>query len=74
MIEVMKTHDGWMGKEELGGQKINADLPARRKTPHLTFRALGEGRGGVEPFYVTTDGRIYYYGDQDRGEFIKGVI
>tara|TARA_B100001287_G_scaffold276253_1_gene286414 strand:- start:5575 stop:7020 length:1446 start_codon:yes stop_codon:yes gene_type:complete len=73
-IEVMKTHDGWMGKEELVA-KINADLPARRKTTSFNVsRALGAGRGGVEPFYVTTDGRIYYYGDQDRGEFIKGVI
>ena len=73
-IEVMKTHEGWMGKEELVA-KINADLPARRKTTSFNVsRALGAGRGGVEPFYVTTDGRIYYYGDQDRGEFIKGVI
>jgi len=73
-IEVMKTHDGWMGKEELVA-KINADLPARRKTTSFNVsKALGAGRGGVEPFYVTTDGRIYYYGDQDRGEFIKGVI
>jgi len=73
-IEIMKNHVGWMGKEELVA-KINADLPARRKTTSFNVsKALGTGRGGVEPFYVTTDGRIYYYGDQDRGEFIKGVI
>ena len=67
--------DGW-DKEELVAKITNEIHQGRRRetTSFNDVRALGRSVGGVEPFYVTTDGRIYYYGDQDRGEFIKGVI
>lgn len=74
VIEVMKDRPGWISLDELTN-RVNETLPPRRKLRKGAIsKALGKSRGGIPPFYITTDNRIYYYGDQDRGEFIKGVI
>ena len=36
-------------------------------------RTIGAPRGGIDPFYVTLDGKVYFIGDEDRATFIKGV-
>ena len=80
-IEVLQDRTGWIGLDELtrlAAQKMYERKRGRKKSPRslkgILSRAIGSSRGGIPPFYVTRDGRIYYYGDQDRGEFIKGVI
>ena len=73
-IEIMKNLTTWIWPQELTS-RINATLPKRRQvTQVFVSRAIGKGSGGYKPFYITHQGKIYYYGDQDRGEFIKGVI
>ncbi len=65
---------GWMWLSELTG-KINSTLSTRQRiAPGVVSRAIGTSKGGHHGFYVTLDKRIFYYGDKDRGEFIKGVI
>ena len=80
-IEVLQGRTGWIGLDELtrlASQKMYERKRGRKKSPRslkgILSRAIGSSRGGIPPFYVTRDGRIYYYGNQDRGEFIKGVI
>ena len=80
-IEVLQDRKGWIGMDELtilATEKMYEKKRGRRKDPRalkrVLARAIGKSVGGRPPFYVTRDGRIYYYGDQDRGEFIKGVI
>ena len=72
--EAFEGVTGWMWLSELTG-KINSTLSAsQRIAPGVISRAIGTSKGGHHGFYVTRDKRIFYYGDKDRGEFIKGVI
>ncbi len=72
--EAFEGVTGWMWLSELTG-KINSTLSARQRiAPRVVSRAIGNTKGGHYGFYVTLDKRIFYYGDKDRGEFIKGVI
>ena len=72
--EAFEGVTGWMWLDELT-QKINRTLsPSRRIAPGIISRAIGTSKGGHHGFYITLNKRIFYYGDKDRGEFIKGVI
>jgi len=72
--EIMKDINGWIWPQELTS-RINATLPRRKNvTQRFVSQSLGKSVGGKDGFYITHDGRIFYYGDKDRGEFIRGVI
>ena len=72
--EIMKNVNGWIWPQDLTS-RINATLPPRKNvTQRFVSQTLGKSVGGKDGFYITRDGRIFYYGDKDRGEFIKGVI
>tara|TARA_R110001592_G_scaffold11793_2_gene57702 strand:+ start:16589 stop:18418 length:1830 start_codon:yes stop_codon:yes gene_type:complete len=72
--EAFEGVTGWMWLSELTG-KINSTLGARQRiAPGVVSRAIGSSTGGRDGFYITLNKRIFYYGDKDRGEFIKGVI
>ena len=72
--EIMKNVNGWIWPQDLTS-RINATLPRRKNvTQRFVSQTLGKSVGGKDGFYITHDGRIFYYGDKDRGEFIRGVI
>jgi len=73
-IEVITTVKTWLWLQDLTG-RINDKLPPRKKvSSQFVSRVVGNSRGGTNGFYITMDGKIYYHGDVDRGEFIKGVF
>jgi len=71
---ILQEVGGWLWMNEITS-RINADLPPRRKMhSRVVSRALGASIGGKDGFYVTRDGKVYYYGDEDRSAFIRSVI
>jgi hypothetical protein len=74
LVEFQKHNLSGMWLQELTN-RINATLPRTRNvTQSYVSKSLGKSIGGRSPFYITSDGRVFYHGGQDRGEFIKGVI
>lgn len=72
--EAFEGVTGWMWLSELTS-KINSTLGPRQKMDsRVVSRAIGTSTGGRHGFYVTLNKRIFYYGDRDRGDFIKGVV
>lgn len=71
---ILQEVGGWLWMNEITS-RINADLPARKKVNSRAVTiALGANQGGKNGFYVTQDGKVYYYGDEDRAAFIRSVI
>ena len=71
---ILQEVGGWLWMNEITS-RINADLPPRRNmNSKVVSRALGASIGGKDGFYVTRDGKVYYYGDEDRSAFIRSVM
>jgi len=71
---ILQEVGDWLWMNEITS-RINADLPTRKKVnSKVVSRALGASMGGKDGFYVTREGKVYYYGDEDRAAFIRSVI
>jgi hypothetical protein len=75
-IEVLTEAKTWLWLQDLTNRiKTKAKGGRRQKiTTQFVSKVLGKSRGGTNGFYVTSDGKIYYHGDTDRGEFIRGMF
>lgn len=74
-IEVLTEAKTWLWLQDLTNRiKTKAKGGRKKITTQFVSRALGKSRGGTNGFYVSPNGKIYYYGDTDRGEFIRGMF
>jgi hypothetical protein len=74
-IEVLTEAKTWLWLQDLTNRiKTKTKGGHKKITTQFVSKVIGKSRGGANGFYVTRDGKIYYHGDTDRGEFIRGMF
>ena len=74
-IEVLTEAKTWLWLQDLTNRiKTKTKGGHKKITTQFVSKVIGKSRGGANGFYVTPNGKIYYHGDTDRGEFIRGMF